>query len=75
MNIMLRSIFTKAKQHRIYSRLPIILENHTKDISDLTAIEHLIKKCKKDKRIKFITLTELADMLIKNEFPIVIKGC
>ena len=43
------------------ARVPVILENHTKDISSFSDIEHFVADVSRSKDIKTVTLKEIAD--------------
>ena len=42
------------------ARVPVILENHTKDISDFSDIERFVATLTRSADIKTVTLTEIA---------------
>jgi len=49
-------------------RVPVILENHTKDIHDFTDIEKLVADVAHSPDVKTVTLTEIADGLRNGTF-------
>jgi hypothetical protein len=69
MREMLASIRGRARASKL-SDLPVILENHTKDIRDFSHIERFIAEVSKDPDVKCITLTELARELQQGKFHI-----
>jgi len=66
---MLESIRRRAKASG-YERVPVILENHTKDISDFSDIENFVAIVAGASDIQCVTLTEMARSLQSGEFPI-----
>jgi hypothetical protein len=66
---MLQSIRTRARASGL-SHVPVILENHTKDIRDFSDIEHFIKDVASAPDIKCLTLSELAKELQGGRFEI-----
>ena len=50
--------------------VPIILENHTKDVHDFTYIERFLKEVSRAPDIRCLTLTELATELKRGRFQI-----
>lgn len=66
---MLASIRRRAQRTGL-SEVPIILENHTKDIQDFSHIERFIEDVARSSDIKCLTLTELATELQKGRFQI-----
>lgn len=49
--------------------VPVVLENHTKDLQNFSDLERFLEKAAKSSDVKFITLTELAHNL-KEKFKI-----
>ena len=49
--------------------VPVVLENHTKDVQNFSDLERFLEKAVESSDIKFITLTELAKDL-KQKFKI-----
>jgi hypothetical protein len=66
---MLASIRRRAVSSGL-SNIPIILENHTKDIQDFSHIERFIQDVANSPDIKCLTLTELARGLQGGQFQI-----
>lgn len=66
---MLASIRQRARASGL-SHVPVILENHTKDIRDFSAIEHFVTDVAQASDIKCLTLTELARELEGGRFQI-----
>lgn len=66
---MLASIRRRARASRL-AEVPVILENHTKDIQDFSHIERFISDVAKSDDIKCVTLTELSRELLAGRFPI-----
>jgi hypothetical protein len=66
---MLSSIRRRARASGLDS-VPVILENHTKDIRDFSDIERFIKDVSQASDIKCLTLTELAKDLQNGKFQI-----
>ena len=66
---MLESIRRRAQASGL-PEVPIILENHTKDVQDFSHIERFISDVSKAADIKCVTLTELAQELENGRFPI-----
>jgi len=69
MREMLASIRRRARASE-HPALPVILENHTKDIQDFSHIERFVAEVSKDPDVKCVTLTELAKELRNGKFPI-----
>jgi len=69
MSEMLRSIRRRARASRL-GEVPIVLENHTKDISDFAHIERFVAEVSKAPDIKCVTLSELARELKNGRFQI-----
>lgn len=66
---MLRSIRLRARASGL-ERVPVIISNHSKDISDFPAIERFVSEAAAAPDIKFLTQTELVEKLERGEFPI-----
>ena len=66
---MLSSIRRRARASGL-DHVPVILENHTKDIRDFSDIERFIKDVSQASDIKCLTLTELAKDLQNGKFQI-----
>ncbi|MDT4896514.1 MAG: hypothetical protein QOH25_1591 [Acidobacteriota bacterium] len=66
---MLASIRRRARASGLDS-VPVILENHTKDIRDFSDIERFIKDVSQAEDIQCLTLTELAKELQNGKFQI-----
>lgn len=66
---MLRSIRRRARASGL-SDVPVILENHTKDIQDFSDIERFVKDVSQAEDIKCLTLSELARQLRNGKFQI-----
>jgi hypothetical protein len=66
---MLASIRRRARASGLDS-VPVILENHTKDIQDFSDIERFVKDVSRAEDIKCLTLTELATELRGGRFQI-----
>ena len=66
---MLASIRRRARAAGVED-VPIILENHTKDLHDFSHIEHFIKDVAASSDIRCLTLTELASQLQKGKFHV-----
>lgn len=66
---MLRSIRRRAQRSGL-SEIPVILENHTKDIQDFSDIERFIADVAESSDIKCLTLTALARELQDGRFQI-----
>jgi hypothetical protein len=49
--------------------VPVVLENHTKDLHNFSDLERFLEQAAASRDIKFLTLTELAHGL-KNKFKI-----
>jgi hypothetical protein len=49
--------------------VPVVLENHTKDLQNFSDLERLLENAASSPDIKFVTLTELAHGL-KSKFKI-----
>lgn len=70
---MLKSIRQRAQATGL-PEVPVILENHTKDIQDFSHIERFIKDVAHAPDIKCLTLTELAAELQNGRFQIKTKA-
>lgn len=68
MTEMLDSIRKRARASGL-TDVPVVLENHTKDLQNFADLERFLTKAVESSDIKFITLTELANGL-KQKFPI-----
>lgn len=66
---MLASIRRRARMSGL-SEVPVILENHTKDVQDFSPIERFIKDVAESPDIKCLTLTQLATELQNGRFQI-----
>ncbi|MDH5457617.1 MAG: hypothetical protein OEY26_02770 [Nitrospinota bacterium] len=66
---MMKSIRKRARSSGL-SGIPVILENHTKEIQSFKDIERFISDCSRAEDIQFITLTELAARLQNGQFKI-----
>ena len=66
---MLASIRKRARASGL-AEIPVILENHTKDIRDFSDIERFIKDVSQAEDIRCLTLTELAGELRSGKFQI-----
>ncbi|MEE8268985.1 MAG: hypothetical protein V3R23_03115 [Nitrospinaceae bacterium] len=66
---MMKSIRKRARSSGL-SDIPVILENHTKEIRRFKDIERFISDCAGAEDIQFITLTELATRLQNGQFEI-----
>lgn len=69
MREMLESIRRRARASGLLD-VPVILENHTKDIQDFSHIERFVEELSKATDIKCLTLTELASELQRGRFRI-----
>ena len=65
---MLESIRKQSRASGL-SDVPIVLENHTKDLRNFADLERFLRKAADSSDIRFITLTELARNL-KDKFKI-----
>ncbi len=70
---MLSSIRKRARKTGL-SEVPIVLENHTKDIQDFSHIERFVKDVSRAPDIKCVTLSELARDLTNGKFHIRMAG-
>jgi len=66
---MLDSIRKRARQSAL-TDVPIVLENHTKDLHNFAAIEQFLEEAAGSSDVKFITLRELAMDLKQGKFKI-----
>lgn len=64
-----RDVRTRRVRHT-----PVILENHTKDIVDFSAIERFAAYISKQLDLEVITLSQLAHRLAASEYPVLTKG-
>lgn len=69
MREMLASIRRRARAADV-ANIPVILENHTKDIQDFSAIERFVSEVARASDIKCVTLTDLAKELRNGRLPI-----
>jgi len=69
MREMLDSIRRRARTANV-PNIPVILENHTKDIRDFTDIDRFAAELAKARDIRCVTLTDLASGLQHGRFPI-----
>ncbi|HEY9502643.1 MAG TPA: hypothetical protein VIR01_13505, partial [Pyrinomonadaceae bacterium] len=65
---MLDSIRKRARASGL-TDVPVVLENHTKDIQNFSDLERFLEKAVASSDIRFVTLTELARNL-KQKFTI-----
>jgi hypothetical protein len=70
---MLSSIRKRARRSGLQD-IPVVLENHTKDIRDFSDIERFLEQAAPHTDIKFLTLTELAIKLREGFFPVRIRS-
>jgi hypothetical protein len=68
MTEMLDSIRKRSRASGL-ADVPVVLENHTKDLQNFSDLEKFLKKAVESSDIKFITLTELAGKL-KDRFKV-----
>jgi hypothetical protein len=66
---MLASIRRRARASGL-KEIPVILENHTKDVQDFSHIERFIRDVSQAVDIKCVTLTELSQELLRGRFQI-----
>lgn len=66
---MLASIRRRARASGL-AHVPVILENHTKDITDFSAIERFVRHVSAASDIKCVTLGELADGFVERRFAV-----
>ncbi len=66
---MLDSIRRRARKSGL-NDVPVILENHTKDVRDFSDIERFLRDVVSDPNIRFVTLTELAKKLRDGTFKV-----
>lgn len=66
---MLSSIRKRARASG-YDEVPVVLENHTKDLRDFTHISRFLKELSDASDIRFITLTDLANAFQSHRFKI-----
>ncbi|HEX6044110.1 MAG TPA: hypothetical protein VFZ22_06445 [Pyrinomonadaceae bacterium] len=69
---MLGSIRKRARASGL-TDVPVVLENHTKDLQNFSDLERFLEKAVESSDVKFITLTELATNL-KTKFKIKIRS-
>ena len=65
---MLESIRKRSRASGL-SDVPVVLENHTKDLQNFSDLERFLEKAASSSDVKFVTLTELARNL-KNKFKV-----
>jgi hypothetical protein len=70
---MLSSIRKRARRSGLQD-IPVVLENHTKDIRDFSDLERFLELTAQNTDIKFLTLTELAIKLREGFFPVRIRS-
>jgi hypothetical protein len=73
LNEMLASIRKRTRASGL-TEVPVILENHTKDVRDFSHLERFINDVHKAADVKCLTLTELAENLQNRKFKIRIAG-
>jgi hypothetical protein len=66
---MLKSIRARARRSGL-REVPVVLENHTKDIQDFSDIERFVQDVAGAQDVRCITLTELADGLRAGRFHV-----
>jgi len=66
---MFRDIRNRALRTGL-SDVPIVIENHTKDIRDFSDIARFLARISREKDVRFITLSELARDLHSGKFPV-----
>ena len=66
---MLDSIRKRARASGL-SDVPVILENHTKDVRSFSDIERFLRDAVNDANIRFLTLTEFANKLQNGTFKV-----
>jgi hypothetical protein len=66
---MLQSIRRRARESGL-QQVPVILENHTKDVRDFSHIERFVEDVSRADDIRCVTLTELAQGLLGGKFQI-----
>lgn len=64
MRKLIQAIYRKSHVSGV-SAIPIVLENHTKDVTSTDAIEFFISQCGQRSDIHFITMTQMADLFEK----------
>ncbi|HEX8177610.1 MAG TPA: hypothetical protein VF543_21150 [Pyrinomonadaceae bacterium] len=70
---MLESIRRRARESGLLE-VPVVLENHTKDIQDFSDIERFVRDVSQADDIRFITLTDLARELQAGRFHVRMAG-
>ncbi|HEX8749161.1 MAG TPA: hypothetical protein VF717_18435, partial [Pyrinomonadaceae bacterium] len=70
---MLESIRRRARDTGL-SEVPVVLENHTKDIQDFSDIERFVRDVSQADDIRFITLRDLASQLRSGRFHVRVAG-
>lgn len=73
MRDMLRDIRTRARRSG-WETVPVILENHTKDVGDFSPFERFASEVEAAKDVEVITLSELADNLSSGCYPVKTAG-
>jgi hypothetical protein len=66
---MMNAIRAKARSSGL-EKIPIVLTNHTKDMTDFEGFDRFLSEVAGDKNIEFITLADLARRLTAGEFEI-----
>lgn len=66
---MMAAIRSRARSSGL-SQIPIILTNHSKYMTDFDGFDHFLAEIKTAEDLRFITLSELAEMLRAGEFEI-----
>jgi hypothetical protein len=69
LSAMLKSIRSRARQSGL-KEVPVVLENHTKDIQDFSDIERFVRDVAEADDVRCITLTELARELRAGRFHV-----
>jgi hypothetical protein len=70
---LLKEMLTSIRRHAAASGLehvPVVLENHTKDIRDFTDIERFVSDVSRANDVECITLTDLANGLKQGKFHV-----
>jgi len=70
---LLREMLTSIRRRALTAgrrEIPVVLTNHPKDIKDFASIERFIRDAARSDDIRFITLTELARKLQREEFQV-----
>jgi hypothetical protein len=66
---MMASIRAKARSTGL-AKIPVVLTNHSKDMTDFEGFERFLSELAGQKDIRFLTLADLADRLTAGEFVI-----